>query len=99
MDGDNGSSSPASYIRLVSLRCVRTISAARRYSDQGARGRIIIDGMRGGIWCTGSPPDREVHLLQHGQGGMHGDAAEARQHQARHHVHRYVYVLLIAVLL
>lgn len=37
---------------------------------------------------AGAASDREVHLLQHEQGGMHGDAGEARQHQARHHLHR-----------
>ena len=48
----------------------------------------------------GAASDREVHLLQIEQGGVHGDVGEARQNHARHHIHRYASrVLALRVLL
>jgi hypothetical protein len=49
---------------------------------------------------SGAASDREVHLLQIEQGGVHGDVGEARQNHARHHIHRYASrVLALRVLL
>lgn len=49
---------------------------------------------------SGAASDREVHLLQIEQGGVHGDVGEARQNNARHHIHRYASrVLALRVLL
>jgi hypothetical protein len=54
-------------------------------------GAFLIDDVRA---RAGAAPDREVHLLQHEQGGVYGDAGEARRHQARHHIHWYSLLVL-----
>lgn len=79
--GDSSSSS-AAYIRMVCVCCC-TISTTNGWSW------LFLTSFVRAAGGSGSPYDREVHLLQPEQGRVHGRAGEACQRQACRHFHGY----------